>query len=89
MGHKLKSFEHEREVRAIYWKRNPGNSNPELLSEYPPGILAPIDINSTIENIIISPVAPRWFLELTDSVTKKYGITVPVSQSSLSLLPYE
>lgn len=86
--HKLKSFEHEREVRIIYWRRDPGTENPNLLDDYPPGMLVPIDINSTIESIIVSPVAATWFLDVVSSVTEKYGVNLTVTQSSLALLPY-
>lgn len=86
--HKLKSFEHEREVRIVYWKRNPGTENPDILDTYPPGLQVPIDINLAIESIIVSPIASTWFLDVVKSVTEKYGVNLIVSQSSLTLLPY-
>jgi hypothetical protein len=86
--HKLKSFEHEREVRIVYWRRDPGTENPDLLDTYPPGLQVPIDINSAIENIVVSPVAARWFFDVVSDVTKSYGITSTITQSSLALLPY-
>lgn len=86
--HKLKSFEHEREVRIVYWKRDPGTENPDLLDTYPSGLQVPIDINSAIENIFVSPIAATWFLDVVRSVTEKYGVNLTVSQSSLALLPY-
>lgn len=87
--HKFKSFEHEREVRIVYWRRNPGTSNPDLLDTYPPGINVSIDINSTIENIYVSLVAGNWFFDVVRNVTKQYGINIPISKSSLALLPYK
>jgi hypothetical protein len=86
--HKLKSFEHEREVRIVYWKRDPGTEKPDLLDAYPPGIQVPININSAIESIIVSPIAATWFFDLVKNVTEKYGVELTVSQSSLALLPY-
>lgn len=86
--HKLKSFEHEREVRIVYWKRDPGTEDPDLLDTYPSGLQVPIDINSIIENIFVSPIAAAWFLDVVRSVTEKYGVDLTVSQSSLALLPY-
>lgn len=86
--HKLKSFEHEREVRIIYWKRNLGTENPDLLDTYPHGLQVPIDINTAIENIFVSPIAATWFLDVVRSVTEKYGVDLIPSQSSLALLPY-
>lgn len=86
--HKLKSFEHEREVRIVYWKRDPGTSEPELLEQYPTGLSVPIDINFAVENVIVSPEAGNWFLDVVRSVTEKYGVNLPISESSLSLLPY-
>jgi hypothetical protein len=86
--HKLKSFEHEREVRIVYWKRDPGTENTDLLDTYPPGLQVSIDINSAIETIIVSPVAANWFFDVVSSATEKYGVNLTVTQSSLTLLPY-
>ncbi len=86
--HKLKSFEHEKEVRIVYWRRNPGTSNPDLLDNYPPGINVPIDINLTIQNIFVSPIAANWFLDVVKNVTEKYGICIPISRSLLARDPY-
>lgn len=86
--HKSKSFEHEREVRIVYWKRDPGTENPDSLSTYPSGLQVPININSATENIVVSPVATTWFFELVKSVTEKYGTNLTVSQSSLAFFPY-
>jgi hypothetical protein len=86
--HKLKSFEHEREIRIVYWRRNPGTSNPKMLDSYPSGIQVPIDINATIEKIIISPTSASWFFKIVEHVTRQYGVDIPLSQSSLALIPY-
>ena len=86
--HKLNSFEHEREIRVVYWKRDPGTSNQETLDNYPAGIEVPIDIENTIEKIIISPTAPTWFSTTVEQVTRKYGITIPLHKSALANLPY-
>lgn len=86
--HKLESFDHEREARIVYWKRDPGTENLKELDNYLPGIEVPIDINSSIENVIVSPIAANWFFEVIKCVTKKYDIDINVSKSSLALLPY-
>lgn len=86
--HKLKSFQHEREIRIVYWRRNPGTGNPNMLDGYPTGILVPLNVNKTIENIIISPTAANWFSETVKNVTRKYGIDIPILQSSLVRMSY-
>lgn len=76
---KRKSFEHEREVRAVIkvHSQNPVQS-----------IMRPIDMDLLIENIYISPTAPNWYRDLVADVTSKYGIKKVISCSSLSEEPF-
>lgn len=75
---KRKSFEHEREVRAIVHD----------FKTVEKGKLIKCDLNSLIEEIIVSPTAPPWFVELMNDVNYKFGIKSTVSQSKLNDVPF-
>ncbi len=81
--HKRKSFEHEKEVRAVIsdfateGKNNRGNSNPAF------GKPTPIDLGSLIKCIHVSPTSPNWFVELVREVTTKYKLKARVVKSEL------
>ncbi|TMP58261.1 hypothetical protein [Pseudoalteromonas sp. S1612] len=80
---KRKSFEHENEVRAVVCKcdKDWSISGVEAIPES--GISIPVDLNNLIENIFVSPTAPKWFLDLVSSSAKTYGLACKVHQSSL------
>lgn len=75
---KRKSFEHEREVRAL------------LLDDecQDRGKLVPCNLEVLIEEVSVSPKAPPWFIHLLNSVNDKYGIAVKVSPSELTEDPF-
>ena len=75
---KRKSFEYEREVRAI--RKDFETSNK--------GISIPIDINILIERVYISPYAPKWFEEVVRNIMEKYQIIVPVVYSEMTKQPF-
>lgn len=87
--HKRKSFEHEREIRALTYL-NPQHlekdddfftPNPNL------GINVKIDRDVLINKVYVSPTAPPWFYDLTKSVMKKYGVEKEVIMSNLAVDP--
>lgn len=63
--HKRKSFEHEREVRLVwYWgSPTPPETVPESLS-------IPWDVASIVENIFVDPTAPPYYFEAVNAVLK-------------------
>jgi hypothetical protein len=81
---KRKSFEHERELRAIVryaerlrtWHYPLGESNGD-------GALIPVNLGALIEGIFISPTSSDWFKAVVEGVASKYELTVPVMQSQL------
>lgn len=75
---KRKSFEHEREVRALL---------VDLHTEEP-GKTVPCDLSLLIEQIFVSPRAPSWLTDLVDDVSNKYGLLVNVSTSQLIEEPF-
>lgn len=80
---KRKSFEYEKELRAIIYADvtdEKGKKN-EPLSES--GINISCDINELIEYVTVSPTSPLWFLELVKNIVKTYGYKFPVVRSAI------
>ena len=91
--HKRKSFEHERELRAIIWElplkeKMPGDDAAPIdwtMKIFDiGGAYIPVDLDMLIERIFISPTAKEWFNELVQSIMNKYNVEKEVIQSSLS-----
>ncbi len=78
--HKRKSFEHEREVRALIWRSDLGQANAPT----PPGISVPISLPTLIQEVFVAPTASTWFKPLIESLLRRYELKVPVQQSDLS-----
>jgi hypothetical protein len=76
--HKRKSFEHEREVRAIVTDHNCRQE----------GIMIPCDLDLLIESVFVSPQAPDWFINVVNDIHEKYSISVKVSKSELIEEPF-
>lgn len=76
--YKRKSFEHEREVRALI--RNHTNNGV--------GISHPVNLDILITNVYVSPYAPEWFAEIVRDIVKKYGLNKRVLYSSMSDSPF-
>ena len=75
---KRKSFEHEREVRAVI-------HDLECKKDHK---LIPCDITTLIEEVRLSPVAPIWFLDIINDINTKYGFELEVIQSNLNEEPF-
>ena len=87
--HKLKSFEHEREVRAIHPLAMKGLYSGGMTKEIaqPPydfGNYLQTDLHLLIHNVVVAPFAPDWFVELVGSVAAHYQFNGLVTQSSLA-----
>ena len=90
--YKRKSFEHEKELRAIIMKfalveQTKGKHilyiDPEWIGNY-----VKSDLSVLIENIVVSPTAPDWFAELIRSIMNKFGLTdIEIRQSDLTKDP--
>jgi len=87
--HKRKSFEHERELRAIIQKF-PDKKNGGLDWSKPlfdDGIYIQVDLGVLVDNIYLAPTSPKWLFELVKSITKKYKLDKEVFRSSLDDVP--
>lgn len=87
--HKRKSFEHEKELRAIiqelrYKKNGEIDWSKPLFDD---GIYVQVDLVVLIDKIYLAPTGPKWLFELVKSITKKYKLDKDVLQSSLDDVP--
>ncbi len=101
--YKRRSFDHERELRAIYaadlWtnstgpaidiRRIDGSKMPPLEdAPYGPAVIPiSVDLEALIEEIYVSPQARPWFAELIRMVLSRYGHGWNVTHSRLDDSP--
>jgi hypothetical protein len=76
-GLKHEAYSFEREVRVVLTR--PFGSPKKALR-------LPIDVNTCITKITVSPESGNWFFDLVTDLAKKYNVSVPVERSELSLL---
>ncbi len=86
--HKRKSFEHERELRALIQDlpQNDKGINIGLLNSEI-GRLVTISPLELIEKVYVAPYSPTWFAELVKKITLQFGYDFEVRQSILSKAP--
>ena len=87
--HKRKSFEHEQELRAVIQELRTKKSGEIDFSKplFDDGIYIAVDLDTLIDKIHLAPTSPEWLHELVESVTRKYGLSKEVLQSSLDDVP--
>ena len=86
--HKMKSFEHERELRAVI-QELPSKGGTLDLSKptFDEGIDVSVNLDALIDKIYLAPTSPKWLHELVYSVTAKYGLNKEIHQSILDDVP--
>ncbi len=83
--HKRKSFEHERELRAVIWEsqlqeyadssiHHTTTAAKDSIVNPVYGLRVDISINELVEKVVVSPTAPNWFGELVENVSVRYGL---------------
>jgi hypothetical protein len=89
--HKRRSFEHEKELRVIIQRiptrqgSNKEHEEVDLKKEICDiEIYVPIDLNTLVERIFVSPTAQTWFSDLVKAIVARYSLDKPVSRSSLA-----
>ena len=92
--HKRRSFEHERELRALIQSFPPAAASDEGTLVMPVGLpnpdygrLIPVSLEALVDRVYVAPAAPSWFSALVENVTAKYGLSRPVISSSLARAP--
>jgi hypothetical protein len=69
-------YKYENELRIFHWPGdlNFGEAITDLDTLFPEtGIKVQVDVNSLIEAIVISPLAPQWFFDVVHSALVAYG----------------
>jgi hypothetical protein len=91
--HKRKSFEHERELRAVM-QELPSKTDPDgktgSVFGIPNGEVGrgvSMQLPDLIERVYIAPTSQAWFREIVRSVTAKFKLDAPVEQSALDQSP--
>jgi hypothetical protein len=82
--HKRRSYEFERELRAVIQDIPMIDGKLAPLSPTPEGLEVKVATELLVERIVVSPSAPRWFTVLVESVTQRYGPQLTVVQSDLA-----
>jgi hypothetical protein len=86
--HKRKSFEHERELRAVFWETDEGTEAQSYKPKIEPaGLWISVDLPAVIEKVYITPTAEEWQATVIRELTAKYDLQVPVVQSALAESP--
>ena len=84
---KRKSFDHEAELRCVaIVQEQPGSVGGFLENG---GTYVPVDVDRLIEEVVVSPKAPKWFLSLVQSVAKKNGLAKGIQGSSMDEFPVD
>jgi hypothetical protein len=82
--YKRKSFEHERELRALIIRLEEddnGNINQNVFGD---GEYIPVDLQTLVENVCISPTSPQYFKDAINSLMERYGLDRQAKMSSLT-----
>ncbi|MBM9547791.1 hypothetical protein JWG40_12230 [Leptospira sp. 201903074] len=75
---KRKSFEHEKEVRALIHDSNCSENGQNISC----------NLNILIHEVILSPSAEDWFIELVKDISSKYALSANIKKSNLNEQPF-
>jgi len=83
---KRKPFEHEKEVRVVWYNRQRSKSHRKK-SELDTGFYVKCKLATLIQQVYVAPTESPWFAPIVKDVLQKYGINARVVQSGLNLTP--
>lgn len=84
MIHKNLAYSYEKELRLIHEVSNQAFKHNWEAEEVEEGVYIKADINTLIEEIIVGPYSPKWFLDLITDLSLKYNLNKPVKASALT-----
>lgn len=84
--YKRKSFEHERELRAVVLEST-GDTQPVSERWNDGGVNIKVDLDALIDAIYIAPSAPSWFASVVTATVAQFGRSFRVVQSDLTREP--
>jgi hypothetical protein len=85
--HKRKSFEHERELRAVVQDEQTLTARPSVEPWTDGGVSIKVDLDVLVDTIYIAPSAPAWFASVVAATIAQFGRSFPVVQSDLAKEP--
>jgi len=74
--YKRKSYEHEKELRAVIMNRN--NSQGKIVK---------VDLNILINRVYVAPNSKKWFYELLKKTLVRFGLSKEVINSVIDKSP--
>jgi len=75
-------YKHESEVRAVF------NSSSSMMQDNSPhGQLIEVDLKALIQKVVISPLAPEWFMSIIENMCVKFSFNFQVEQSKVYTPP--
>jgi len=83
--HKSLAYSHEQEFRSAFFNIEALRVRPAI--DPPPGYWVPVAIESLIQCVRVSPVAPPWFHELVALTLKRYAVDVHLQRSAVPREP--
>lgn len=83
--HKRRSFEHERELRALMVEEKRAFAGEQPPPEGGAWVKTPLD--DLIDAVYVAPDAEKWVRQLVERVSRRYGMHKPVKQSGLDKDP--
>lgn len=88
--HKRKSFEHEREVRAIAVETLDYTVEWGVLDRpalYDVGTYFEVDTSVLIKEVVVPPLAGDWFVDLVEATARSFKLKAPTRRSALAAPP--
>lgn len=79
--HKRRSFQHEHELRLVFWASE--DRNQALAMPGSSGVSIPIDVRSMIRAVHVAPTSPKWLCTLIEKIMVRYEMSSPVVRSNL------
>jgi hypothetical protein len=79
--HKRKSFEHEREVRAVVWEPAASTKFEKIDDR---GLVVPVPMNELIQRIYISPNADSILVDVVTGLKQAYKLDCEIVKSSVN-----
>jgi len=77
--YKRKSFEHEREVRAIY---------KDIKTDCDYGLPMTINVKTLIQKLYVSPTAQDWFVNVVNTTMEKFEVKKKIYRSNMIIEPF-
>ncbi len=77
-------YKFESEVRAIIldqYSRKFIDGRPSYIPSHASGLYVKVPLKNIINQITVSPISPKWYIDLIKDVMKKYGFNFPLVES--------